>query len=118
MGSARLLRHIGLAGILSGAIFSSVATAECLSYVCSGSRILAMYTRADGNAYIQVSGNTSALTCTLVGGLYVKLPTSSTRFKEIYGSLLAYQLADRLVDVRMEDGVTECTVSYIYNAST
>lgn len=45
------------------------------------------------------------LTCTLVGGLYVKLPVSAPRFKEIYAGLLAYQLTDRPVTVRMEDGV-------------
>jgi hypothetical protein len=117
MRTPDFLRGYCLAGILAGSIFSSIATADCISYSCNGSRILGMYTSADGNAYIKVSGNTSALSCTLVSGVYVKLPAGSSRFKEIYGSLLAYQLADRLVDVRMADGVTECTIGYIYSES-
>lgn len=100
---------------LASVLLGSTASADCLSYVCDQSRILALYTRADGNAYIQISGNTSVLTCALVGGMYVKLPVSSPRFKEIYASLLAYQLTDRPVTVRMEDGVTDCTISYIYS---
>lgn len=100
---------------LSCALFGSMASADCISYVCDQSRILAMYTRADGDAFIQISGNTSVLTCSLVGGLYVKLPVASPRFKEIYASLLAYQLTDRPVTVRMQDGQTDCTISYLYS---
>lgn len=114
------MRQSGIPSILKTAtvacsLLGSVASADCISYVCDASRILALYTRADGNAYIQISGNTSVLTCSLVSGLYVKLPAANTpRAKEIYASLLAYQLADRLVTVRMEDGQTECTISYLY----
>ena len=103
------------AATVACALFGSAASADCISYVCDQSQILALYTRADGDAFIQISGNMSVLTCNLVGGLYVKLPMTSPRFKEIYASLLAYQLANRPVTVRMEDGVSDCTISYIYS---
>jgi hypothetical protein len=109
------LCHFVKAATVAGALVGSVASADCISYVCDQSHILAFYTRADGNAYIQISGNMSVLTCAPVSGLYIKLPANSPRFKEIYASLLAYQLTDRPVTVRMEDGVTDCTISYIYS---
>ena len=114
MNHSRIRKVVRIATVACS-LLASVSSADCISYVCDQSRIMALYTRADGNAYIQISGNTSVLTCGLVGGLYVKLPVNSPRFKEIYASLLAYQLTDRPVTVRMEDGQTECTISYIYS---
>lgn len=112
MRQARI-KTLARTAALACSLIGSVASADCISYVCDQSQILALYTRADGGACLQISGNTSVLTCSLVGGLYVRIPRYQPRFKEIYASLLAYQLADRPVTVRMEDGVTDCTVSYI-----
>lgn len=100
--------------VLFGALITGVASAECIAYICDGIRITALYTRADGNAYVQTSGTQSNLNCSLVGGLYMTIPTSSPRFKEIYASLLAYQLADRTISIRIDEGSSGCTISYVY----
>lgn len=100
--------------MLMAFLFARVATAECNAYSCNDVRITALYTRADGSAYVQTSGTVTNLNCSLVGGLYMTLPTASTRFKEIYASLLAYQLTDRLITIRIDEGSTGCTVAYLF----
>jgi hypothetical protein len=64
------------------------------------------------NAYIQVSGNVALLPCTAAGGLIILPANSMANFKAMYATLLAAQLADRLVNVRVEN-TTNCQVAYV-----
>jgi hypothetical protein len=60
----------------------------------------------------------SNLNCTLTINTYITLSVANTaRYKEIYASLLAYQLADRAVSIRINEQSNGCTVKYIYALS-
>jgi hypothetical protein len=63
-------------------------------------------------AYIQVSGNAAALPCNAAGGLIKLPPNNVANFKAIYATLLAAQLADRLVNVRVEN-IADCQIAYV-----
>jgi hypothetical protein len=79
---------------------------------CDNAHVLEIYTEANGNVYVQLSGTMSNLNCTLASG-YLTLPATASRFKEIYTTLLAVQLSDRPLSVRINTGSPGCTISYI-----
>lgn len=93
---------------------AGVAQAECSNYVCEDVRITTMVTNAEGNVYVRTTGTTSNLNCALESGVYVTLKSSSTRFKEIYAYLLAFQLSGQPVSVRIDIGVAGCPIVYAY----
>jgi hypothetical protein len=102
-----LASFVGCALVLA----AQLAGAECTAPSCVNARVLQLYTEANGNVYVQLSGTMSNLNCTLTSGFVTLLATGS-RFKEIYGSLLAAQLADRPVTVRINEGSAGCTIAY------
>jgi hypothetical protein len=98
-----------------GLVAMQVAVAECGSYYCEDARILRLVTVANGDVSVKVSGTLSNLDCTLIDSQYITLPSSASRFKEIYANLLAFQLADRPIMVRIDTGSSPCTINYIYS---
>jgi len=79
--------------------------------ICSNVKVTLLYVDPS-NAYIQVSGNVNLLPCTAAGGL-IKFPANTAaNFKAMYATLLAAQLADRLVNVRVEN-LTDCQIAYV-----
>jgi hypothetical protein len=105
-----------LAVFCLSAVVTSNAQAECSAISCENERILVMQTTAAGDVYIKTSGTLANLGCTLAGGVYMTLSTSSTatpRFKEIYATLLAHYMSDRPLSIRISDGSVGCTIAYI-----
>ena len=79
--------------------------------ICSNVRVTLLYVDPSA-AYIQVSGNVSLLPCNAAGGL-IKFPANTVaNFKAMYATLLAAQLADRLVNVRVEN-YADCQIAYV-----
>jgi hypothetical protein len=111
------LIRIAAAGALSTVVAATPAIAECNNYICENVRIATLYTSADGGVYVRPQGNIAALNCTLEGGIYMTLVASSPRFKEIYANLMAYQLADRPISIRINEGSQGCTVAYVYTTA-
>ena len=105
--SIRSRLQIGLLGSLL--TWAAGSYADCGGVpgqgICTDVRVTLLY--VDPNAaYIQVSGNVAALPCNAAGGL-IKLPANTAaNFKAMYATLLAAQLADRLVNVRVETTAT------------
>jgi hypothetical protein len=95
------------------AFAAGASHAECASYYCQEAQILSLYTTAVGDVYVRISGTTANLDCTLLEGVFLTLPASSPRFKEIYASMLATQLAERTMTFRIDIGSNGCTISYI-----
>jgi hypothetical protein len=104
---------LAVATALSLTFAAQLASAECSAAACDNARILQLYTEANGVVYVQVSGTMSNLNCTLVSGTFATLTPSSSLFKEIYASLLAAQMADRTMYVRIVTGSAGCTIQYI-----
>jgi hypothetical protein len=100
--------------------FTSVqsALAECAPGYCEDVRILTLYT-TNTDVFVKVTGTVANAGCTLYGGVYFVLSpsVSSTRFKEYYALLMAYQLADRPISFNVVPGTTTCTVKDIYTNS-
>jgi len=105
--------RLALAAGVALAFVAPLAGAECTPTGCADARVLQLYTEANGNVYVQLSGTMSNLNCTLVSGIFVTLVPTSSRFKEIYANLLAAQLTDRTLSVRIADGSSGCAISYI-----
>jgi hypothetical protein len=91
------------------------ASAECggtvSQAVCTDVRITLLYIDANYDAYISVSANAAALPCSANGNL-LKLPSASANFKAVYATLLAAQLTDRALNVRL-DSSPQCTITYV-----
>lgn len=92
------------------------ALAECAPSHCEDVRVLTLYTppAPDTNTYLKVSGTTANLSCSLYGGVYVRVPYASARFKEYIANLMAAQLADRLVSFGVDSGHTTCTINSLW----
>lgn len=105
--------RIALATGLALTFAAQLAGAECSSTGCDSARILQLYTEANGNVYVQLSGTMSNLNCTLVSSTFVTLQPTASRFNQIYANLLAAQLTDRLLSVRINTGSSGCTINYI-----
>jgi hypothetical protein len=111
--SIRRRLQLGLLGFLL--TWAAGSNAECGGApgqgICSDVRVTLLY--IDPNAaYIQVSGNVSLLPCTAAGGLITLPANTAANFKAMYATLLAAQLADRLVNVRVEN-TTNCQIAYV-----
>jgi hypothetical protein len=71
-----------------------------------------LYPEAQGGAWIRTSGNETLANCTADSGVYLRLdPTPG--FKEIYATLLAAQLSEKRVGLRISPGSNPCTVVYV-----
>jgi len=114
----RSAKALAVATGLAIAFAAQLANAECGSNSCENARILELYTEANGNVYVQLSGTTSNLNCTLASNTFVTLLPGRARFAQIYASLLAAQLSDRLVTVRIDNGSAGCTIAYIYTLAS
>lgn len=81
---------------------------------CENVKIKLLYATANGDSWVEVDGNPSALACKPNGGVYLKLPASSSNFKLMYSTLLAAHMASRIVNIRLEPAqLAECVVTYI-----
>jgi hypothetical protein len=83
---------------------------------CANAQISQIYVESGagnaGWAYIKTTGAMSALPCTLDGG-YVRLPATDSNYKIAYATLLAAQLAQRTVDVKVtKDASGMCQIAY------
>lgn len=66
-----------------------------------------------GNIYVQINGATTALTCTTAAGGFT-LPFGDANYKVAYSTLLASQLAGRILDIRIvKDSSNNCTLGYL-----
>ena len=111
-------RWLALATGVLLASAASIASAECSATGCENARILQLYTQADGNVYVQLSGTVANLNCTLVSGIYVSLVSTAGHFKEIYANLFAAQLTDRPLSVRINTGSSGCTIMYVNSVAS
>jgi hypothetical protein len=93
-------------------LFSAAAFAECSATGCWGVYIEELYPEAAGGAWIRTSGNETLANCTVDSNVYLRL-NATTGYKEIYATLLAAQLADKRVSLRIAEGSNPCTVVYV-----
>lgn len=83
----------------------------CTTTYCDG-LINNLYTSNNGNTYVLMDGNTTALNCTLFEGGYLTLKPTNASFQEIYSGLLAVTIAQRSIRLRILEGTSGCEIAY------
>src|SRR5437868_2381205 len=78
------------------------ADAECGPIACTG-YVDQIFVEANGDLYVRTSGNEALANCVPNSGVFLFLPSGSTKFKEIYALLLTAQAQDRQVTLRIID---------------
>ncbi|HEU5138250.1 MAG TPA: hypothetical protein VFU13_24100 [Steroidobacteraceae bacterium] len=97
----------------SAVVLAATASAECSATGCWSVHVEELYPEAGGGAWIRTSGNEMLANCTANSGVYLRLEGGEPGFKEIYATLLAAQLADKLVNIRIQEGSGNCRVLYV-----
>lgn len=65
-----------------------------------------------GGAWVKTSGDETFANCTANSGVFLRLDVTAG-YKEIYATLLAAQLADKRVSIRIAEGSNPCTITYV-----
>jgi hypothetical protein len=92
---------------------SSFASAECGALTCVDVYIEELYPEAIGGAWVKTSGNEQLVNCTADAGIYLRLDGTLAGYKEVYATLLAAQLSEKKVNLRIAEGSNPCKVWYV-----
>lgn len=96
-----------------GAVSAGITHAECNGSGCWDVYVQELYPEAAGGAWIQTTGNEALANCTVDSGVFLRLSGTTPGYKEIYATLLAAQLADRKVHIRIHEGSNPCLIAYV-----
>ena len=91
---------------------TTLAVAECMSGGCYDVYVEELYPEASGGAWIKTSGNEALATCTVDSNVYLRL-NATEGYKEIYATLLAAQLSDKRVNIRIVENSNHCRIAYV-----
>jgi hypothetical protein len=69
---------------------------------------------SDGDIWFQTTGAESALNCTSVGNVWLKLPTTATARAEIYSLILMAFAIDKPVSLGIVPGSSQCVVAFAF----
>ena len=96
--------------LLTAPFFSMAAT--CSKTGCID-KVQMLYVNAGGDIYIGMPGDEKLANCTPVSGVYFTLSPTAQNKKEVYSALLAAQMADKVVQVRVKEGSSKCEIAYV-----
>jgi hypothetical protein len=103
--------------LLTTLIFISIAPlsahADCAGNSCSNVYVDILYVNASSSIYVGTSGDETLLNCEAHAGVYAILDSNHVNADKIYSTLLAAQLANKKVRVRISEGTEGCRISYI-----
>jgi hypothetical protein len=100
-------------GLVLGLSAAGYAVAECITQGCWDVYVDEIYPEALGGAWIQTSGDESLANCTVSGNTFLRLDNTMAGYKEMYATLLAAQLAEKKVSVRIAEGSNPCKIWYV-----
>ncbi|WP_444922677.1 hypothetical protein ACJJH9_00200 (plasmid) [Microbulbifer sp. DLAB2-AF] len=101
-----------LISLMGLSLINGMAFAECTSTHCAG-YVEKLYVQTSGTVYVGTDGNESLLNCAPHAGVYSTLDMSQPGADAIYSTLLAAQMANKIVTVRINEGSTGCLIQYI-----
>ena len=103
---------LGLPAVLA-IVGAQAARAECSAFSCNAVSVSQLVMTGAGGFYVGTSGNEQLTGCTPNSGVYLYMANSGN-FKEIYATLLAAQLSNRIVSIELNPSITAtCTISYV-----
>jgi hypothetical protein len=91
---------------------SAAAYPECSAGGCYDVYVEELYPEASGGAWIKTSGNEALANCTVDSNVYLRL-NQTEGFSQIYATLLAAQLSDKKVNIRIVEGSNPCRIGYV-----
>ncbi|MCH2157279.1 MAG: hypothetical protein MK096_00675 [Oleiphilaceae bacterium] len=95
-------------------LFSGFTQADCEGTSCSNVYVDMLYARAYGDVSIGTSGTETGLTCSPKSDVYLRLLYSDVSSDLVYSTLLAAQMANKLVNIKVAaDSTGECKVLYV-----
>ena len=107
------LRNLALTFLVSTFVIGAAA-AECTTWGCADVYVEQLYINGTASGfYIRTSGNELLANCTPESGVYLYVPNGLPQMKELYATFLAAQLADKRVNIRVDEGTNPCTVAYV-----
>lgn len=102
-----------ITAILAIGAMSTILNADCSGTACLNVTIVNVYTQADGEVYIQTSGDESLLSCTSPAGAYVHLKSTAAGKNAMYATLLSAYVTKRPITVQLVNGSPTCEISYL-----
>lgn len=96
-------------------LFTTSAYATCASTACQNVEITNVYIQADGQTFIQTSGDESQLTgCTARANAYVILSATAVGKNQLYSALLTAATTKQKITVMVTPNTNgECEVAYL-----
>ena len=88
--------------ILFSVLFSSNVIAECTSWGCY-EYVETLYTNIGGVVYVGTTGDETKSNCRPVSDVYFQFNVSDPGGAAIYSTLLAAQMADKRVSIRIRE---------------
>ena len=90
----------------------SVSFATCDSKGCNG-LIERLYIKESGEVLIGMSGDETKLNCSAVADVYLSLPYETNGYQSIYSALLAAQISNSKIFLRVNEGTERCSLAYV-----
>lgn len=100
-----------LAGGIAALGFVAVAYAECYPGGCAEVYVDELYPDS-GGAWIQTSGSETLLNCTVDSNIFLRLH-AGPGFDAMYSTLLAAQISEKKVSLRIAEGTNPCSIAYV-----
>jgi hypothetical protein len=91
--------------------FAAVAFAECYPGGCAEVYVDELYPDS-GGAWVQTSGNETLASCTVDSNVFLRL-NGGPGFDAIYATLLAAQISEKKVGIRIIEGSNPCAIAYV-----
>lgn len=95
------------------AFLPTLAFGACSNHICSSVLVERLYINSNGKVYIGSSGDESQLDCQSVSGVYTSFDVSEPGGDSIYATLLAAQLSNKPVSIRIVNNSEGCKVLYL-----
>jgi hypothetical protein len=101
------------------ATYAPAALADCSGVMCTSVHVEAINAEtselsAAHDVWVQTTGLESALSCTPDSGVWMKLNMEKPGSKEVYAMLLTAFTTDKLVNIRVVQGSTNCLIAYVF----
>jgi len=94
-------------------LLSCVSYAECGNHICQNIAVDKLYPNTNGVVYVATSGDEKNLNCSAESGAYLTFNLSDPAGDAYYSTLLAAQMSNRNVSIRIVLGSVGCNVQYM-----
>ena len=90
-----------------------MASGECVPHICQDVYVEKLYPNTSGLVYVATSGDETKLDCNAESGVYLSFDLSDPAGDAYYSTLLAAQISERKVSIRIVNGSQGCKVQYM-----